>query len=216
MSEKKQSRLSVVARESAPYLIAILALFSFRSAIADWNDVPTGSMRPTIVEGDRIAVNRMAYDLRVPFTRVSLKRIADPLRGEIALLHSPDGGTRLVKRVIGLPGDLVAIRKGQLFVNGESQPTRWLGPDLGIEELGGREHSLEVGPASLPSRFGPVTVPAGHYFVMGDNRDESRDSRSFGPVPREAFVGRAFGVVFSRDPDAVMRFRGDRWLEPLR
>jgi signal peptidase I len=174
--------------------MALLAMFSFRSAIADWNDVPTGSMRPTIVEGDRIAVNRMAYDLRVPFTTLSMKRLDDPQRGEIAVLHSPVDGTRLVKRVVGLPGDTIALRGTTLLVNGRPA-------DFGV--------------ASHSSRFGPVRVPENHYFVMGDNRDESRDSRSFGAVPRDAFMGRAFGIVFSRDPGKILSFRRERFFADL-
>lgn len=197
MAEKKRKKSWTwrgVLRESAPYVLAVVAMFSFRSAIADWNDVPTGSMRPTIVEGDRIAVNRMAYDLRVPFTTLSIKRLDDPQRGEIAVLHSPDEGIRLVKRVIGVPGDMVALRGTTLLVNGRP---------------------LQYGVASHSSRFGPVTVPEGHYFVMGDNRDESRDSRSFGPVARDAFMGRAVGIVFSRDPDRWFTFRNERAFKKL-
>ncbi|MCB1161403.1 signal peptidase I, partial [bacterium] len=94
------------------FLVMAAILGSVRSAVADWNDVPSGSMRPTILEGERIAVNRLAYDLKVPFTRVRLARWAEPARGDIVILQSPTDGTRLVKRVIGLPGDLLEQRDG--------------------------------------------------------------------------------------------------------
>ena len=89
----------------------------FRSACADWNTVPTGSMNPTIIEGDRIAVNKMAYDLRIPFTHISLRKLGDPERGDIAVFDSKVSDKRLVKRVIGVPGDRVAMINNQLLIN---------------------------------------------------------------------------------------------------
>src|SRR5690349_16666429 len=90
-----------------PLFVSVLVLGSFRSAVADWNDVPSGSMKPTLLEGDRIFVNRMAYDLRVPFLGWSLVRRADPERGDIVVLWSPVDGRRLVKRAVAIPGDTV-------------------------------------------------------------------------------------------------------------
>src|SRR5689334_25136669 len=99
--------------------IVVLVLTAFRSAVADWNDVPTGSMKPTIVEGDRIFVNKLAYGLKVPFTTWHLARWSAPSRGEVVVFNSPADGTRLVKRVVGLPGDQIWMVDDQLYVNGQ-------------------------------------------------------------------------------------------------
>jgi signal peptidase I len=105
--------------EIRPLLVLGLVLCAIRSSFADWNDVPTGSMKPTILEGDRVFVNKLAYDLKVPFTTWHLAEWANPQRGDIVVFYSPHDGTRLVKRVIGLPGDLLELRGDQLFLNGQ-------------------------------------------------------------------------------------------------
>ena len=97
----------------------ILIVSSLRSALADWNDVPTGSMKPTIQEGDRVVVNKLAYDLKVPFTTIKIVKWDDPKRGDIVVLFSPVDGTRLVKRVVAIPGDQVEMRDNQLYINGQ-------------------------------------------------------------------------------------------------
>src|SRR5580692_5967201 len=105
-------------RDIRPILITALVLFSIRSSLADWNDVPTGSMNPTIIEGDRVFVNKIAYDLKVPFTTWHIAQWANPQRGDIVVFYSPHDSTRLVKRVIGLPGDTVELRNNELIING--------------------------------------------------------------------------------------------------
>src|ERR1043165_5420802 len=104
-------------REIRPLLILSLIVFSIRSSLADWNDVPTGSMKPTILEGDRVLVNKLAYDLKVPFTTWHIAEWSNPQRGDIVVFFSPKDGTRLVKRVIGLPGDTIELRDNQLLLN---------------------------------------------------------------------------------------------------
>jgi signal peptidase I len=218
-----------------PLVVLLVVLMSFRSAVADWNDVPTGSMKPTILEGDRVFVNKIAYDLRVPFTTVRLAEWGDPQRGDIVVLLSPENGRRLIKRVVGTPGDLLSLRGNRLFVNGEparyepiegeiptrlrpNQPFRRL---LAWEEIGDERHPVMVTPElhSTWNDFGPIRVPEGQYYLMGDNRDESRDSRYIGTVPRELILGRALGVAFSQDPTRgfafLHPFRSDRFFEPL-
>src|SRR6266446_6543810 len=103
--------------EIRPLLILLFIGFSIRSSLADWNDVPTGSMKPTILEGDRIFINKLAYDLKVPFTTWHIAEWSNPQRGDIVVFFSPKDGTRLVKRVIGLPGDTIELRNDQLFIN---------------------------------------------------------------------------------------------------
>src|SRR3954463_2671955 len=177
-----------IAYEIRGFLVILLIVSSMRSALADWNDVPTGSMKPTIQEGDRVVVNKLAYDLKVPFTMIELAKWGDPKRGDIVVLFSPEDGVRLVKRVVAVPGDRIEMRDEQLFVNG--QAAHWT--PIGIaddpmqgrvtildESLAGKTHKvmLTQNRRGEKSTFGPQTVPAGDYFVMGDNRDNSKDSR---------------------------------------
>src|SRR6516164_1968236 len=105
-------------RDIRPFLLIALIVCSIRSSLADWNDVPTGSMKPTIIEGDRVFVNKLAYDLKVPFTTWHMAQWSNPRRGDIVVFFSPYDGKRLVKRVVGLPGDRIELIKDQLFVNG--------------------------------------------------------------------------------------------------
>lgn len=197
-----------------PLLLVLAVMGSFRSALADWNDVPSGSMKPTILEGDRIFVNKAAYDLRIPFTRKRLARWSAPERGDIVVLFSPEDSKRLVKRVVGLPGDRLKVTKGRLFINDQPltyqrlesanvavlEPAERQDYRFWTEKLGEHDHQMML--PSWPANredFGPVEVPADHFFVMGDNRGNSRDSRYFGFVERGAVVGKATGVVFSLD-----------------
>lgn len=210
------------------FIVFMLCMFMFRSALADWNSVPTGSMQPTIRIGDRILVNRAAYDLRLPFTHVSLLHIADPQRGDIVIADSSATNERLVKRVIGLPGDVVTLRTNVLWINGiraQYQLTSVAGiaDDLddpaayAIEDLGPMHHRMRLSRywPSRASNYGPIKVPPGHYLLMGDNRDNSFDSRFFGFVPREEIVGRARYVVLSLDPKHHYLPREHRFGAPL-
>src|SRR4051812_22093644 len=106
-------------REIRPLLLLVLVVCSIRSSLADWNDVPTGSMKPTILEGDRVFVNKLAYDLKIPFTTRHVVEWSNPERGDIVVFFSPYDGKRLVKRVIGLPGDTIELRNDVLVLNGE-------------------------------------------------------------------------------------------------
>ncbi len=201
-------------KEIRPLLILALILFSIRSSLADWNDVPSGSMRPTILEGDRIFVNKLAYDFKVPFTTWHIAEWSNPQRGDIVVFFSPHDGIRLVKRVIGLPGDTIELRNNQLVINGalvEYQPIaeellRYIptaereGRVFASEKLPGQTHAVGGYPvAPAPRTFAPLVVPQGEYFMMGDNRDDSFDSRFYGPVKRGKIVGRATAVVLSLD-----------------
>lgn len=214
-----------------PFLIVLLVVSTFRSAVADWNDVPTGSMKPTILPGERIFVNKVAYDLKIPFTRIRLAHWADPGRGDVVVLFSPADGKRLVKRVVGLPGDVIEMRHNHLYVNGEEADyeeydalyLEELGyqPKTGAvqllkEELDGNEHPvLWITYAPVASNFPSMVVPEGQYFVMGDNRNQSRDSRWFGVVDRERIVGQATAVVVSFDKEKSFTPRWDRFFQGL-
>lgn len=199
-----------------PLLVVAILTGAFRSAIADWYIVPTGSMKPTIMEGDRVFVNKLAYDLRVPFTKVQLSHLNDPQRGDVAVLYSPYDSKRLVKRVIGIPGDVVEMRNSKLYVNGrlaEYDPLdpriiqeipEEMRPDYTFfnEQFGQVSHPVMITPLRAAVRdFLPLTVPKASYFVMGDNRDDSFDSRMFGFVNRDHMLGKATAVVVSLNPD---------------
>ena len=211
------------------FLTFMLCMIMFRSAIADWNVVPTGSMQPTIEIGDRIVVDKAAYDLRVPFTHLSLVHRADPQRGDIVVLDSSAAGERLVKRVIGVPGDQIALVQNHLYVNGKAADyhlTQVNGirddredPALyAVEDSGSRPHVVRWSMAAQGHTrdFGPVTVPTGQYLLLGDNRDNSADSRYFGFFPRNEITGRATRVALSLDPGNHYLPRSDRWGAALR
>jgi signal peptidase I len=200
----------------------VFVVIPVKSSLADWNWVPTGSMIPTILEGDLVYVNKLAYDLRFPLTLYRLAKWSDPKRGDIVILFSPDDQTRLVKRIVAVPGDKIEMRNNVIFLNGQpltytqidSKYTELLASAKGgaykskfknrsilaTEYLDGTSHAVMSIP-SIPAmrNFGPVTVPQEKYFVMGDNRDSSRDSRYFGFVERKAIVGKAKGVILSFD-----------------
>jgi signal peptidase I len=211
--------------------IIVFVVIPLKSSLADWNWVPTGSMNPTILDGDLIYVNKIAYDLRFPLTLHRLAKWSDPERGDIIVFFSPEDGTRLVKRVIGEPGDTVEMRANTLFINDEPIAYTRVDPEyteelprnlkhrciVAIENLEGFTHPVMSIPSIPAARsFGPVTVPEDHYFVMGDNRDNSRDSRYFGFVDRKSIVGKAKGVIGSFDITDKFQPRFDRFFSALK
>jgi signal peptidase I len=212
-------------------LFIIFVVVPVKSSLADWNWVPTGSMNPTILEGDLLYVDKIAYDLRFPLTLHRLAKWSDPQRGDIVICFSPDDGSRLVKRVIGLPGDTIEMRDNVLIINGQTiayteiQPkyTEYLSRQLrgrsilAMEDLGGSAHPVMSVPSIRALRsFGPTTVPQGGYFVMGDNRDISKDSRSFGFVERKLIVGKAKRVIGSIDITDKYQPRFNRFFSSLK
>jgi len=214
-----------------PLFFIVFVVIPVKSSLADWNWVPTGSMNPTILEGDLIYVDKIAYDLRIPLTMHRLAKWSDPERGDIVICFSPEDGVRLVKRVIGLPGDTIEMKNNTLFLNGEPVGYTKIGGDytellsgkrkvrciLAIEDLDGVAHTVMSIPSIHAMRdFGPVTVPQGSYFVLGDNRDSSRDSRYFGFVDRESIVGKAKGVIGSFDITDKYQPRFGRFFESLK
>jgi signal peptidase I len=213
-----------------PFVIVAAVMIALRSSIVDWNVVPTGSMKPTIVEGDYIFVNKLAYDLRVPLTGQPLWTLGDPRRGDIVVFTPPGERDRFVKRIVGVPGDVIEMRDNRLLVNGRPAKYHDLAADLhvdaraespdgdwfGQEIVAGRAHAVMLSGdnASLTS-FDPVVVPEGHYFVMGDNRDNSKDSRVFGFVSRDRIVGRVGRIAVSLDPAQHHAPRWHRFFQAL-
>lgn len=221
--------MKIWLRNNRGLLVFILCLGLFRTAIADWNPVPTGSMRPTILEGDVVLVNRLAYDLKIPLTDVSLARLGEPQRGDIVTFSSPKDGTRLIKRLVAVPGDTVEVRDNALFINGVAAgygdasfvaepvgPGRYVEATRLTEEVDGHRHAVQFMPRSLRSNFGPVVVPTDEFFMMGDNRDNSEDSRFIGFVPRKLLIGRAGHILVSADIKANWKPRLDRTISTLR
>jgi len=207
-------------QENRGLLLFVALMLLFRSVVADWNTVPTGSMKPTILEGDRILVNKLAYDLRLPFTHISLLELGEPQRGDIVIFDSEKEGKRLVKRVIGLPGDVVGMRDNRLYLNGtwlDYQPLQQGVAGSVVEEgLQGHRHPIRLQWQASPlARFEPVRVPDGHYLVLGDNRDRSADSRVIGFVPRQEIVGRSDTVVMSLNYDNYYLPRSERLWQAL-
>ncbi|MCU1227412.1 MAG: signal peptidase [Acidobacteria bacterium] len=216
---------SKVFSELRVLALMILIVTSLRSALADWNDVPSGSMKPTIQVGDRVVVNKLAYDLKIPFTTIEIAKWGDPKRGDIVVLFSPQDGTRLVKRVVATPGDTIAMQDNELFVNGRAAQWKQIASSddaeqgrsiIAVEALPGHSHKVMFSPERGALRwFEPRVVPPGQYFVMGDNRDNSNDSRYIGVIPREKIVGRATAVAFSVDRKHWYTPRLDRFFTAL-
>lgn len=211
-------------RENKGFIVFLLTLGVFRSAIADWNPIPSASMHPNLLEGDVVFVNRIAYDLKVPLTDISLSRLGEPQRGDVVTFFSPLDRTRLIKRVVALPGDRVEIRNERLVINGQPSQYALLGNAVEhIDQLGDlqalrlQEHnasasySIQVLPQVDARRnFGPVTVPQGSYLMLGDNRNNSHDSRYIGFVPRALLIGRAERILVSADITSNWMPRADR------
>jgi len=196
-----------------------VALF-LRAFVVEAFQIPSGSMIPTLQVGDHIFVSKFAYAVGIPFTNTKVAELSEPKRGDVIVFkYPPDESVDYIKRVVGLPGETVEMRHNEIFIDGRPMPREHLpGPctddeesetsgesgrhpcEAWIEDLGSKTHQVHQDPRLGPSDFGPVKVPAGHYFAMGDNRDNSKDSRVWGFVPYELIKGRALIVWWSRDP----------------
>jgi signal peptidase I len=217
------SSVGTALRANRGFIVMLLGLGLLRTAIADWNPIPSGSMRPTLLEGDVVLVNRLAYDLKLPLTDVVLAPLGEPQRGDVVTFSSPTTGTRLIKRVMALPGDRVAMRGDVLIING--QPAQYLDghhkgerlsadwvvdAQTATERVAGIEHKVQfLDVANSRRDFAERLVPEGHYFMLGDNRNNSEDSRFIGMVPRRLLIGRAHHLVASAD---MLGEEGWAWL----
>jgi len=216
-------------RQNRGFLIFLLMLGLFRTAVADWNPVPSGSMHPNILEGDVVLVNRLAYDLKLPLTDRIVMRLSEPQRGDIVTFTSPRDGVRLIKRIVAIPGDRVAMRDKQLIINGEratyfaleSQPgsasvdSPWHA-QLSVEQLAGEKHLIQWLPGALArDNFAMQVIPEGQYLMLGDNRDNSADSRYIGLVPRHLLIGQAVCVLLSVDILGIWLPRLERFGQAL-
>ena len=192
-----------LARSLFPVILAVLVIRSF---LVEPFRIPSGSMIPTLLAGDFILVNKFAYGLRLPVLHQEILDLGRPERGDVAVFRYPvDPSQDYIKRVVGLPGDEIRYVGKRLYINGELMPQELLGPYpealdalVAREDLGTVEHRLLLHEDS-PARGFRFTVPADAYFVMGDNRDRSSDSRFWGPVPEDNLVGEAFLIWMSWD-----------------
>ena len=266
-------RLAKIWLDWRGVLLFVVIMLVFRSAVADWNQVPSGSMKPSILAGDRIVVDKLAWDLRLPFTDQRLVRWADPARGDVVTFENPLDGRLFVKRVVAVPGDEVRWQRKTLQVNGEQAAYTPLAADeigeLPIDEAGryhfyrerllGSERIVMLHGApgvarrdealasaasradrcaqfesvakaagevlaravcrcanrGLCSSLPPFTVPAGKYWMMGDYRDNSSDSRVIGFVDRRQIYGRAHAIAFSVDKSRYYQPRLGRFFTDL-
>ncbi|WP_029551190.1 signal peptidase I [Thermocrinis jamiesonii] len=180
-------------------IVVVMVVLLIRTFVAQAYNIPSGSMKPTLLVGDFILVNKLVY------------RFSEPQRGDIVVFKYPiDPRIDFIKRIIGIPGDVIEIRDNQVFINGE--PAKLVKIEKSKEDHFTKIISEETLPGGVRYRvqfyeeavfskrdFGPIKVPPGHYFVMGDNRDNSEDSRYWGFLPRENIVGKAFVIYFSGD-----------------
>jgi len=188
----RPSRRARWTREAISIAGFALALFAARSTLADHYFVPTGSMIPSVSIGDRLIVNKLAYSLRIPFSDVVVIKRHQPERGDVVVLRSPENGVTLLKRVAAVPGDLVRVTDGRIWINGQEMPVSQEGDSL-IERLGQANHPVLFTAGGGPD-FGPVRLGTDEYLMMGDNRGASHDGRSFGLVEGKAILGKALGV----------------------
>ena len=181
----------------APVLGLVLLLRSF---VVEPFQIPSQSMLPTLKVGDFILVSKSTYGIRLPVLRTKLVDISSPKRGDVMVFFPPHEDRYFIKRVVGLPGDKVQVLNGVMYINGE-QMEQVLMPEeatsarsvVMTENLVGSQHLIQkrISPTRLSQSYTSM-VPDGHYFMMGDNRDNSSDSRVWGPVPEERIVGKAF------------------------
>jgi signal peptidase I len=222
--------MKALLKRNRGFIVFILCFGLFRTAIADWNPIPSGSMRPTLLEGDVVLVDRLAYDFKLPLTDRAIAKISDPRRGDVVTFASPRDGVRLIKRIVALPGDVVEMQNEVLRINGRAaeyadqslvQEPLAVGVEVNAiratERGQGRDRTVQFLPGLYARRsFGPLVVPADSYFVLGDNRDNSQDSRYIGFVPRHLLIGRAHRIIVSANINGNWLPRIDRIGEAIR
>lgn len=208
-----------LARSLFPVFLIVLLLRSF---LIEPFRIPSSSMMPTLLAGDFILVNKYSYGLRLPVVNTKIMSIGEPQRGDVVVFHYPKHdepatpyGTPFIKRIVGLPGDHIVYHttNKMLYINGEpitqdivgifqgiGSGSDMTGREQRIEHLSGKEHAILVMPGSpIPVPISDITIPERHYFVLGDNRDNSRDSRYWGMVPEEELIGKAFFIWMNWD-----------------
>jgi signal peptidase I len=207
-------REPVVTEYARSFFPVLLLILLFRSFIAEPFKIPSGSMMPTLLVGDFILVNKFAYGLRLPVLNTKILPVGEPKRGDVFVFRYPENPKEdYIKRVIGLPGDEITYRNKTLFINGKEISENYLGPYTGpsepsnrmagaqvkLEQLDGVDHRIMELPQLQIGHEGTWKVPDGYYFAMGDNRDNSLDSRFWGFVPEANLVGKALIIWMNWD-----------------
>ncbi len=227
------SRKSTLREYSESIGVAIAIALVLRAFVVEAFQIPSGSMIPTLEVGDHIFVSKFAYGLGIPFTNIKILELRQPERGDVIVFKYPiDPGTDYIKRVVGLPGDVVEVRQHEVFINGHPMPRERVPAPCHYSESyhpgGADEHDCEEWEETLgakqhmtiqePGRghdFSRTVVPPGNVFVMGDNRDNSSDSRVWGTVQHDLIKGKALIVWWSRAPtegwNLVTWFKSIRW-----
>lgn len=221
---ERGGKMPVVVDYARSFFPVILLVLLFRSFLFEPFKIPSSSMMPTLLIGDFILVNKFAYGIRLPVTNTKLIGIGEPKRGDVIVFRYPeDPSIDYIKRVIGVPGDVITYRDKTVYVNGMEVPQEYLGRYIGegrgsdmsgaeekLERLPGAEHRILQRSGIHVSGRGQSRweVREGHYFVLGDNRDNSQDSRFWGQVPEENLVGRASVIWWSWDTqkDGIIEF----------
>jgi signal peptidase I len=187
-------------REFGGLALMLVAILAGRSSLADHYVVPSGSMEYTLLPGDRVVVDKRAYGLRLPFTRVELASGGEVRRGDVVIFDSPTDGTRLVKRIVAIGGDRVSLEDGHLRING--RPAAAPGVPA-IESFDGKAVRLRLDHGGGPDMN--TVVPDGQLLALGDHRGNSRDSRYFGLIREDEVYARAIAVYYRRDEGVVWR-----------
>ena len=205
VAEQKELLLSNFGRElilaeyAKSFFPVLLVVVVLRSFIVEPFQIPSASMVPTLKIGDYILVNKFTYGIRLPVVGTKILEVNEPQRGDVMVFFPPNDNRYFIKRVIGLPGDTISYQNKQLTINGEEVDQAFKAQviesgfrvRLYEENLGEQSHTIHNTPGLYRGSF-TVTVPEGHYYMMGDNRDNSSDSRAWGPVPEQNIVGKAF------------------------
>ncbi len=218
LTKKSAAKEPIWVDYARSFFPILLFVFVLRAFIIEPYRIPTGSMEPTLLVGDFIVVNKFTYGIRLPIINKKVVAFNEPARGDVMVFRfPPDPKVNFIKRVIGLPGDKIIYQNKQLFINGELIPKTLLRTQTNTSDNG--SYQVRVFQEVLPdashdiyetlgaSQDISLTVPMGHYFVLGDNRDASDDSRFWGFVPEENIIGKAFGLWMSWDSqDFTVRF----------
>jgi signal peptidase I len=217
-----RKHIGVFWQENRQFFAILSCIVFFKSAIADLSSISGASMLPTLLDGDKVWVNKLAYDVKIPFTEISLTKLSDPRQGDIVIVDSKMANKRLIKRIIGVPQDTIYMQNNALVINGVAIDYDILSSKdnstIIKEHLPHRTHQARLSQRFLNRNsrsYGPVIVPADEYFVLGDNRDNSADSRIYSFIPRGEIIGRSSSVVFSLDGDNYYLPRTERFLTEL-
>ncbi len=199
--EKPAGGLATVVEYSQSFFPVLLLVLVIRSFIFEPFRIPSGSMEPTLLRGDFIFVKKYSYGLRLPVLETKVLETGEPERGDVVVFRLPsEPSINYIKRVIGLPGDTIVYRDHRLTINGETIPLE-ASEEAQVyrETFGEREHRIQITAPGSRAGENVYTVPDGHYFVMGDNRDNSKDSRYISAIPESHLVGEATRIWMHMD-----------------